>query len=46
MGTGILGLLQMNVAVPAESTKGNAVPVTIDFGNGFTVQSGVTLVVK
>jgi uncharacterized protein (TIGR03437 family) len=46
MGGGILGLLQMNVQVPADVTKGNAVPVTIDFGGGFSTQSGVTLVIK
>jgi uncharacterized protein (TIGR03437 family) len=45
MGGGILGLMQMNVVVPANSTKGAAVPVTVDIG-GSTTQAGVTLVIK
>ncbi len=42
---GILGLLQINAVVPDTSTKGAAVPVTVDIG-GNTSQTGVTLVVK
>jgi uncharacterized protein (TIGR03437 family) len=42
---GILGLLQINAVVPDTSTKGAAVPVTVDIG-GNTSQAGVTLVVK
>jgi uncharacterized protein (TIGR03437 family) len=42
---GILGLLQINAVVPDTSTKGAAVPVTVDIGGNAT-QSGVTLVVK
>ena len=42
---GILGLLQINAVVPDTSTKGAAVPVTVDI-SGYSAQSGVTLVVK
>ncbi|HYL75244.1 MAG TPA: IPT/TIG domain-containing protein [Bryobacteraceae bacterium] len=38
----IMGLLQINVVVPAGSTTGSAVPVTVTFGAN-TTQIGVTL---
>lgn len=42
---GLLGLLQINAVVPAGTTKGNAVPVSITIG-GNTTQVGSTIVVK
>jgi uncharacterized protein (TIGR03437 family) len=42
---GLLGLLQINAVVPATSTKGVAVPVSITIGAGST-QAGATIVVK
>ncbi|HEV1286771.1 MAG TPA: IPT/TIG domain-containing protein [Bryobacteraceae bacterium] len=42
---GLLGLLQVNAVVPATSTIGNAVPVSITIGAG-TTQVGATIVVK
>lgn len=42
---GVLGLLQINAVVPDGTTKGAAVPVSVDFGAS-TTQAGVTLVVK
>ncbi|MEO8098459.1 MAG: IPT/TIG domain-containing protein [Acidobacteriota bacterium] len=42
---GILGLLQVNVVVPAAATKGNAVAVSLDIG-GVVTQTGVTLALK
>ena len=43
----ILGLLQMNVVVPAGSTTGSAVPVVVTFGGagGNTTQANVTLAI-
>lgn len=40
----ILGILQMNVEVPAEAVQGNSVPVTITIG-GVSTQPGVTLAI-
>jgi uncharacterized protein (TIGR03437 family) len=42
---GLLGLFQMNVVVPAGSTTGNSVPVSITIGAGIT-QVGATIAVK
>jgi uncharacterized protein (TIGR03437 family) len=42
---GMLGVLQINAVVPAATTKGNAVPVSITIGAG-TTQAGATVVVK
>lgn len=42
---GMLGLLQINAVVPAASTMGNTVPVSITIGAG-TTQLGSTIVVK
>jgi uncharacterized protein (TIGR03437 family) len=42
---GLLGVLQINAVVPAGSTTGNGVPVSITIGNG-TTQLGATVVVK
>ncbi len=42
---GLLGLLQINAIVPAGSTKGNAVPVSIIIASG-TTQSGATIAIK
>jgi uncharacterized protein (TIGR03437 family) len=42
---GLLGLLQINAVVPAASTLGNSVPVSITIGAG-TTQVGSTIVVK
>ncbi len=42
---GLLGVTQINVVVPAGSTKGNAVPVLMTIG-GATTQAGATIVVK
>lgn len=41
----LLGILQINATIPAGSTTGAAVPVSIAIGN-LTTQTGVTLVVK
>ncbi|HEX5228935.1 MAG TPA: hypothetical protein VFW44_14550 [Bryobacteraceae bacterium] len=38
----VIGVLQINVAIPTGSTTGNAVPVAISIG-GNSTQSGVTL---
>jgi uncharacterized protein (TIGR03437 family) len=42
---GLLGLLQINAIVPAGSTTGNAVPVSVIIGAG-TTQVGATIAVK
>jgi uncharacterized protein (TIGR03437 family) len=42
---GMLGVLQINAVVPAGSTTGNAVPVSITIGSAAT-QAGATVVVK
>jgi uncharacterized protein (TIGR03437 family) len=42
---GMLGVLQINAVVPAATTKGNAVPVSITIGAG-TTQAGATIAVK
>jgi uncharacterized protein (TIGR03437 family) len=42
---GLLGLLQINAMVPAGSTTGAAVPVSITIGAG-TTQAGATISVK
>jgi uncharacterized protein (TIGR03437 family) len=42
---GMLGVLQINAVVPAATTKGNSVPVSITIGAG-TTQAGATLVIK
>jgi uncharacterized protein (TIGR03437 family) len=41
----VLGLLQINVVVPAGSSTGAAVPVAVSIG-GVAAQSGITLAVK
>ena len=40
----ILGILQLNVEVPAEAVPGNTAPVTISIG-GVDTQPGVTLAI-
>jgi uncharacterized protein (TIGR03437 family) len=42
---GLLGVLQINAVVPASTTTGNAVPVSITIG-GNPTQAGATIVVK
>ncbi len=42
---GLLGVLQINAVVPAGSSTGNSVPVSIVIGGGET-QTGATIVVK
>ena len=42
---GLLGLLQINAVVPAASTLGNSVPVSITIG-GASTQPGATIAVK
>jgi uncharacterized protein (TIGR03437 family) len=42
---GLLGLLQVNAVVPAGTTTGNSVPVSITIGSGVT-QAGATIAVK
>jgi hypothetical protein len=43
--TALLGLMQVNVVVPAGASKGSAVPLSVSIG-GITTQPGVTLTVK
>ncbi len=43
---GLLGVLQINVVVPAGSTTGTSVPVSISIGTSGVTQAGATVVVK